>query len=127
MANWSLVFGLILTLKRSGRTGKRLQAPPLVLLAVGVRRRELRQVPERPGHGPALADEGALLAPVPAEDAGRSLPTDGFSATMSLMAQVYAGGPPGLGGVLDPAGIHDASLATIPLQFVARSPTRAHP
>src|SRR5215211_7187485 len=47
--------------------GQGLQPPLLVLLAVGVGRGELRQVPERPGDSPAAPHKGSVLPAVIAQ------------------------------------------------------------
>ena len=62
-----------LYLELLGDDGQRLQAPPLVLLAVSVGRRQLREVPYGPGDGPPIPDQGALL-PAVASQGVRQVP-----------------------------------------------------
>src|SRR5918997_3545662 len=52
-----------------------LQTPLLVLLAVSIRRRQLRQVPERSGDGPTLTHQRTPLPPVPPQGT-RNVPPD---------------------------------------------------
>src|SRR5215207_2359724 len=63
-------------LEASWQDRQALQTPLLVLLAVSVWRCQLRQVPERPGNGPAFAGQSTLLPSMPPQDT-RYVPADG--------------------------------------------------
>ena len=53
-----------------------LQTPLLVLLAVGIGRRQLRQMPERPRNGPTVTGQGTFPLPMPPQRP-RYIPPDG--------------------------------------------------